>query len=100
LNDHRPVITSGDPATAPGTNTKEPDMNDTTRRTLESLAELRLLELQARFAEIVGEPTRSPNKKFLCAGSAKLSRHTSKSPSRSRRCRAPRRSRSPPRRSG
>lgn len=40
-------------------------MNDTTRRTLESLATLRLPELQARFAEIVGEPTRSPNKTFL-----------------------------------
>lgn len=40
-------------------------MNDTTRRTLESLTGLRLPELQARFAEIVGEPTRSPNKTFL-----------------------------------
>lgn len=40
-------------------------MTDATRRTLESLAKLRLPELQARFAEIVGEPTRSPNKTFL-----------------------------------
>lgn len=40
-------------------------MNDTTRRTLESLADLRLPELKARFAEIVGGATRSPNKKFL-----------------------------------
>jgi hypothetical protein len=40
-------------------------MNATTRRTLESLAKLRLPELQARFAEIVGEPTRSPNKTLL-----------------------------------
>lgn len=40
-------------------------MNDTTRRILESLSKLRLPELQARFAEIVGEPTRSPNKTFL-----------------------------------
>ncbi len=40
-------------------------MTDTTRRTLESLAKLRLPELQARFAEIVGQPTRSPNKTFL-----------------------------------
>lgn len=40
-------------------------MTDTTRRILESLAKLRLPELQARFAEIVGEPTRSPNKTFL-----------------------------------
>lgn len=40
-------------------------MTSTTRRTLESLSQLRLPELQARFAEIVGEPTRSPNKTFL-----------------------------------
>lgn len=40
-------------------------MNETTIRTLESLSKLRLPELQARFAEIVGEPTRSPNKTFL-----------------------------------
>lgn len=40
-------------------------MNATTRRNLESLTGLRLPELQARFAEIVGEPTRSPNKTFL-----------------------------------
>lgn len=40
-------------------------MNDTTRRTLESLSKLRLPELQARFAEMFGEPTRSPNKTFL-----------------------------------
>jgi hypothetical protein len=59
------VTTPGGPAAAPGTNAKEPDMTDTTRRSLESLAKLRLPELQARFAEIVGEPTRSPNKTFL-----------------------------------
>lgn len=40
-------------------------MTSTTRRTLESLSKLRLPELQARFAEVVGEPTRSPNKTFL-----------------------------------
>jgi hypothetical protein len=40
-------------------------MTSTARRTLESLSKLRLPELQARFAEIVGEPTRSPNKTFL-----------------------------------
>lgn len=40
-------------------------MNDTTIRTLESLSKRRLPELQARFAEIVGEPARSPNKTFL-----------------------------------
>jgi hypothetical protein len=61
------VTTPGGPAAAPGTTMKEPDMNETTRRTLESLAELRLPELQARFAEIVGEKTRSPNKKHLLA---------------------------------
>lgn len=32
---------------------------------MKSLEKLRLPELQARFAEIVGEPTRSPNKKYL-----------------------------------
>ncbi len=42
-------------------------MTSTTRRTLESLSKLRLPELQARFAEIVGEKTRSPNKKHLLA---------------------------------
>jgi hypothetical protein len=36
----RPVTTPGGPAAAPGTTTKEPDMNDTTRRSLESLAKL------------------------------------------------------------
>ncbi len=40
-------------------------MNESTHQTLESLTELRLPDLQARFGEIVGEPTRSPNKKFL-----------------------------------
>jgi hypothetical protein len=59
------VTTPGGPAAAPGTTAKEPDMISTTRRTLESLSKLRLPELQARFAEIVGEPTRSPNKTFL-----------------------------------
>lgn len=59
------MTTPGGPAAAPGTTAKEPDMNDTTRRTLESLSKLRLPELQARFAEIVGEPTRSPNKTLL-----------------------------------
>jgi len=34
-------------------------------RQIEKLQELRLPELQARFAEIVGEPTRAPNKKYL-----------------------------------
>jgi hypothetical protein len=59
------VTTPGGPAAAPGTTAKEPDMTSTIRRTLESLSTLRLPELQLRFAEIVGEPTRSPNKTFL-----------------------------------
>ena len=40
-------------------------MNPHTRKQMKSLEKLRLPELQVRFAEIVGEPTRSPNKKFL-----------------------------------
>ncbi len=32
---------------------------------MHELEELRLPELQARFAEIVGEPTRTPNKQYL-----------------------------------
>lgn len=40
-------------------------MNAKTRRTLSSLEALRLPELQARFAELVGEKTRSPNKVFI-----------------------------------
>ncbi|MCP3164551.1 hypothetical protein [Myxococcus qinghaiensis] len=40
-------------------------MNDTAHRTLESLSKLRLPELQARFAEIVGEPTRSTQRQLL-----------------------------------
>jgi len=59
------VTTPDGPAAAPGTTANEPDMNDTTIRTLESLSKLRLPALQACFAEIVGEPTRSPNKTFL-----------------------------------
>ncbi|MCZ2135398.1 MAG: hypothetical protein LC098_08225 [Burkholderiales bacterium] len=40
-------------------------MNYPTRRTLKSLEALRLPELQAKYAELVGEKTRSPNKKHL-----------------------------------
>jgi hypothetical protein len=40
-------------------------MNKSTRQTMKSIEKLRLPELQARFAEIVGESTRSPNRKFL-----------------------------------
>lgn len=40
-------------------------MNAKTRRTLKSLEALRLPELQAKYAELVGEKTRSPNKIFI-----------------------------------
>jgi len=40
-------------------------MNKNTQKTMKSIEKLRLPELQARFAEIVGEASRSPNKKFL-----------------------------------
>ncbi len=40
-------------------------MNKNTRQTMKSIEKLRLPELQARFHEIVGESTRSPNRKFL-----------------------------------
>ena len=40
-------------------------MNKNTQKTLKSIEKLRLPELQARFAEIVGEASRSPNRKFL-----------------------------------
>lgn len=65
LTETSPVTTPGDPAAAASTNAKAPDVTDTSRRTLESLAALRLPELQARFAGIVGEPTRSHDETFL-----------------------------------
>lgn len=40
-------------------------MNKKIQKVLDKMSELRLPELQARFAEIVGEPTRSPNRRFL-----------------------------------
>lgn len=40
-------------------------MNKNTQKTMKSIEKLRLPELQARFAEIVGETSRSPNRKFL-----------------------------------
>jgi hypothetical protein len=40
-------------------------MTETTQTQLDALAELRLPALQARFAEIVGEETRCPNKTYL-----------------------------------
>jgi hypothetical protein len=40
-------------------------MNKNIKKQMKNIEKLRLPELQARFAEVVGEPTRSPNKKFL-----------------------------------
>ena len=40
-------------------------MNREIRRRLAAMEHLRLPELQAKYAEIVGEPTRCPNKTFL-----------------------------------
>src|ERR1017187_6300723 len=46
-----------------GTTTKENDM--TTKKEIAKLTKMKLNELQAKFAEVVGEKTRSPNRKFL-----------------------------------
>jgi len=40
-------------------------MNKNSKKRMKAMEELRLPELQARFHDIVGETTRSPNKKFL-----------------------------------
>lgn len=40
-------------------------MNDTIRDEVARLSELRLPDLQARYAEVVGETTRCPNKRWL-----------------------------------
>jgi hypothetical protein len=40
-------------------------MTQTTQQAIEALSALRLPELQARYAELLGEPTRCPNKKWL-----------------------------------
>jgi hypothetical protein len=40
-------------------------MSKQTKRTRNELERLRLPELQARFREVVGETSRSPNRKFL-----------------------------------
>ncbi|MCA9631874.1 MAG: hypothetical protein KC766_29675, partial [Myxococcales bacterium] len=40
-------------------------MNKNNKKSMKAMEELRLPELQARFHEVVGEPTRLPNKKFL-----------------------------------
>jgi hypothetical protein len=44
---------------------KENTMNTTTRKEIAKLGKLRLNELQAKFAEVTGEKSRSPNKTFL-----------------------------------
>ena len=40
-------------------------MSNRNKRTRNELERLRLPELQARFREVVGETSRSPNRKFL-----------------------------------
>lgn len=45
--------------------TYDDGIDKNTQKTLKSIEKLRLPELQARFAEIVGEASRSPNRKFL-----------------------------------
>ena len=40
-------------------------MNKDTERRMKVMRRLRLPELQARFQEIVGQPSKSPNKKYL-----------------------------------
>jgi len=41
------------------------NMTSTTRKQIKALEKLRLPELQARFAEVTGEETRAPNRRFL-----------------------------------
>src|SRR5690606_24021934 len=45
--------------------TEETTMTETIQTQLDALAELRLPDLQERFAEFVGEETRCPNKTYL-----------------------------------
>ena len=40
-------------------------MSASTKRDISKLAKMRVNELQAKFAEVVGEPTRSPNRVYL-----------------------------------
>lgn len=49
-------------------------MTETIQNQLDDLRALRLPDLQARFAELVGEETRCPNKAPSCGASAKRSR--------------------------
>ena len=41
------------------------EMNENIRNEIEALESMRLPDLQARFAEVVGEPTRAPNRVYL-----------------------------------
>lgn len=40
-------------------------MSKTTKKAIEKLSTMKVNELQAKFAEVTGETTRSPNKTFL-----------------------------------
>ena len=40
-------------------------MSKTTKKAIEKLGNMKVNELQAKFAEVTGETTRSPNKAFL-----------------------------------
>jgi hypothetical protein len=48
-----------------GPTLKERTMNKTTKKDIANLHKMKLNELQAKFAEVTGETTRSPNKTFL-----------------------------------
>jgi len=48
-----------------GPTLKERIMSKTTTKEIEKLASMKVNELQAKFAEVTGETTRSPNKTFL-----------------------------------
>jgi hypothetical protein len=48
-----------------GSTLKERTMSKTTKKAIEKLGTMKVNELQAKFAEVTGETTRSPNKTFL-----------------------------------
>jgi len=48
-----------------GSTLKERTMSKTTKKAIEKLSTMKVNELQAKFAEVTGETTRSPNKTFL-----------------------------------
>jgi hypothetical protein len=48
-----------------GPTLKERTMSKTTKKAIEKLSTMKVNELQAKFAEVTGETTRSPNKTFL-----------------------------------